>query len=438
MVAQALASSYLANVSYKSCVRFCVDTVPVCQLHGGDIGVSSIEGEGSTFGFFFKVRRSDGTSDGGRPPFQSRSTSETSQSTNREKTPQQKPSYSRGNSYLAQINEQTNEERPKMETLTSHQGVDVDQVNQSLIDPPTEYHEESHPLVAGDRRFNETQKIAKDIQPERSAVNKAIEEKLPNLNHGETKRQESSAEQTSREQSNQRSDEKQTLLLVEDNLINQKVLRRQLQARGFEVFTADNGQEAIDAVAKRGQTRSDNPNDRNYFDCILMDQEMPVKDGNAATREIRQLQQDGMAGYSHILGVSANVREAQTQSMREAGMDDVISKPFKVEDLVKRISKLATDSNGKLDNRDSGGPPATTTGENEEVRMLEDLPVRRKSLEEKGPKARIEHGDVLVDQGTKEWREEKDRERGKQGEKSGREGNDRGGERSRTRENHNK
>jgi CheY-like chemotaxis protein len=71
-----------------------------------------------------------------------------------------------------------------------------------------------------------------------------------------------------------------------------------------------------------------------------MDQEMPIKDGNAATAEIRQLQEQGKAGRSPILGVSANVREAQTESMKAAGMDDVISKPFKVEDLVKKIKSL--------------------------------------------------------------------------------------------------
>lgn len=72
-----------------------------------------------------------------------------------------------------------------------------------------------------------------------------------------------------------------------------------------------------------------------------MDQEMPVKDGNTAAREIKDLQAKGEAGRSPILGVSANVRDEQTKLMKEAGMDDVISKPFKVKDLVKRIDALA-------------------------------------------------------------------------------------------------
>jgi CheY-like chemotaxis protein len=141
------------------------------------------------------------------------------------------------------------------------------------------------------------------------------------------------------------------------------------------VVVASNGQEAIDAVAERGaqaasisssaantsrtgssttsSTESSTTSNKNskgavqhtsptrdYFDCILMDQEMPIKDGNAATIEIRDLQRAGKAGRSPILGVSANVREAQTQSMIDSGMDEVISKPFKVEDLVVRIEGL--------------------------------------------------------------------------------------------------
>lgn len=67
---------------------------------------------------------------------------------------------------------------------------------------------------------------------------------------------------------------------------------------------------------------------------------MPVKDGNTAAREIKGLQARGEVGKSPILGVSANVRDEQTKLMKEAGMDEVISKPFKVKDLVKKIDGL--------------------------------------------------------------------------------------------------
>lgn len=319
----------------------------VCTLHGGDIGVSSKEGEGSTFGFFFKVRRAINTQEE-RPGAGSRSNSETSNMSNRDGTPgPRRPPFSRANSNLQSIKERQNE-RPELQPISSHIGVEANQVeapkdvNPSLENPPTEYFPESHPDSYEDDRYKETAQVAQEILQEQPE----LEKKLPDLRKGETVRQEDDAKGVSRSQSDQRSEDKQTLLLVEDNLINQKVLRRQLQSRGFEVFTANNGQEAIDAVAERGQTSTKDPNNRNFFDCILMDQEMPIKDGNTATQEIRQLQQQGRAGYSHILGVSANVREAQTSSMREAGMDDVISKPFKVDDLVKKVRSLVLDNGG--------------------------------------------------------------------------------------------
>jgi CheY-like chemotaxis protein len=434
------------------------------------------------------VRRSDGVSENGRPPFQSRTNSESSQKSKAEEK-QKRPGYSRANSNLTQIKERANE-RPKPQNLTSHGGVDANNVSNSqdsLANPPTEYIAEAHPESSSDNRYEETKEIAKDIAPERSVVNEAIEAKLPDLQRGETQRQEGVASDTSRSQSNQRADDKQTLLLVEDNLINQKVLRRQLQSRGFEVFTANNGQEAIDAVAERGKIAHDDPNDRNFFDIILMDQEMPIKDGNAATQEIRQLQDEGKAGYSHILGVSANVREAQTTSMRDAGMDDVISKPFKVDDLVKRIRSLVLEEKPQKKSEQKSEPPAKDTFDNEEVRELEDVPIRSRSeISEargnddedmiEGGRAKIELGGVeregsetrpedtagmkghhaakkaatrsdngMGPEKKKDKRSERngrgdeededsDRQAGKAEKKSGREGEARGGERSRSRQ----
>ncbi|KAF2181684.1 putative histidine kinase HHK12p [Zopfia rhizophila CBS 207.26] len=309
----------------------------LCQLHGGDIGVSSKEGEGSTFGFFFKVRRSDGSSENGRPPFGPRGLSQGSNSPTTSRI--LGPSYGHTNSGLRESKERS-KERPKFETLTSHQGVDTDEVDDSLKDPPTEYRAEAHPDAKEGDRYRETESIAEGIKLKRPPFMDAIGKHLPDLQSGETNRQASAADAISRTQSEHESESYPTILLVEDNLINQKVLRRQLQSRGFEVFVVNNGQEAINAVEARGQSPQDASNHRNYFDCILMDQEMPIKDGNAATVEIRELQTQGKAGRSPILGVSANVREAQTRAMLDAGMDEIISKPYKVEDLVKKIRSL--------------------------------------------------------------------------------------------------
>lgn len=388
----------------------------MCTLHGGDIGVSSKEGEGSTFGFFFKVRRSDGNSEDGRPPFQSRSNSEASNPPARAETPgsRQRPGFSRANSNLRIVKERQNE-RPEAKSLASHSGVDTDEMEPSLLNPPTESVPESHPASTKDSRYKETEDVAKEITNKKPYM----EKNLPDLRRGETTRQEGHAQSVSRSHSDQRSEKKQTLLLVEDNLINQKVLRRQLQSRGFEVFTANNGQEAIDAVIERGKVSSDDTNDRNYFDCILMDQEMPIKDGNVATQEIRQLQKEGKAGFSHILGVSANVREAQTNGMRDAGMDDTISKPFKVDDLVKKVRGLVLDSgNERNDNR-----PVDDHDHDSEAKKMKDRKETRNTHQE-GDMDHLHPGRGADGQ----WRSS---------ERNGREGEGRGGERSRSRETRN-
>jgi len=302
--------------------------------------VSSREGDGSTFGFFFRVRQSDGTSEDGRPPFSSRNNSESNKSPQSTKTP--RPGYSRANSNLTNIKEKS-EDKPLLRTLSSHSGIDPELIHESLKDPPTEYFAESHPESNEDHRYRETERAVESTSPRTTT-----ESRQQRFESGESKRQGVAADKAHKSKGEEPSESKCTLLLVEDNMINQKVLRRQLQSRGYEVFVANNGQEAIDAVFERGQISKKDPNNRNYFDCILMDQEMPVKDGNAATVEIRELEAGGKVGYSKILGVSANVRESQRQSMREAGMDDLISKPFKVEDLIKKIDTLIIKGEGEL------------------------------------------------------------------------------------------
>ena len=317
------------------------------------------------------MRRSDGQSlEDGRPPFASRSNSE-NPSTPQQRAQTPRPINRRNNSNLQDVRERTNErgkkentviagggqsggesknkeandydKRPEMNTLTSHSGVNVENIDPSLKDPPTEYFAESHPAAKEDGRYKETESVVNNITPPAEGHREGHDGQPQYAESGESTGQRASAAKAHRSQSYRFSEDKRTLLLVEDNLINQKVLRRQLQARGFEVFVANNGQEAIDAVEERGKTAASDQHNRNYFDCILMDQEMPIKDGNQATSEIRQLQDDGKARYSKILGVSANVRQAQRDSMRDAGMDDLISKPFKVDALVKKIDELTLD-----------------------------------------------------------------------------------------------
>lgn len=74
---------------------------------------------------------------------------------------------------------------------------------------------------------------------------------------------------------------------------------------------------------------------------ILMDWEMPVMDGLAAVNRIRQLQGDGaLKGHVPVIAITANVRQQQISIAIDAGMDNVVSKPFRVPELLDRMKAL--------------------------------------------------------------------------------------------------
>ncbi|OGB45955.1 MAG: hypothetical protein A3F76_08430 [Burkholderiales bacterium RIFCSPLOWO2_12_FULL_65_40] len=112
------------------------------------------------------------------------------------------------------------------------------------------------------------------------------------------------------------------ILLVEDNALNQEVATAFLHELGLEVDIADNGRIAVDKV-KAGR-----------YDAVLMDMQMPVLDGLAATREIRQL-----PGQDHlpILSMTANALAEDRQRCIEAGMNDHMTKPIDPELLSSKL-----------------------------------------------------------------------------------------------------
>lgn len=75
---------------------------------------------------------------------------------------------------------------------------------------------------------------------------------------------------------------------------------------------------------------------------VLMDIEMPVMDGLTCVRQIRTLQtSQAIVGHIPVLGVSANARPEQVRQAKDAGMDDVIAKPFRMPELLKKVESLA-------------------------------------------------------------------------------------------------
>lgn len=105
------------------------------------------------------------------------------------------------------------------------------------------------------------------------------------------------------------------VLVVEDNMVNQKVLCKQLRNRGFSVEASNHGLEALMALEAANGTK------QIYFDVVLCDIEMPIMDGIECVREIRKREDEGaLPGHIPIIGVTANVRSKQVDSAIESGM----------------------------------------------------------------------------------------------------------------------
>ncbi|WP_010664873.1 PAS domain-containing hybrid sensor histidine kinase/response regulator [Marinilabilia salmonicolor] len=123
---------------------------------------------------------------------------------------------------------------------------------------------------------------------------------------------------------NSKPKENKKILLVEDNPINQKITEKMLSRIGMVTTITNNGAEAVDLLIKNQET----------FDAILMDIQMPVLNGLDATRELRK------AGISTpIIAMTANVLKGDREACLEAGMNDYIGKPVKLNDLQHTIQK---------------------------------------------------------------------------------------------------
>jgi CheY-like chemotaxis protein len=117
------------------------------------------------------------------------------------------------------------------------------------------------------------------------------------------------------------------VLLAEDNPVNQEVAREYLMLFGCEVELAENGQQAIDLL------------ERDWFDIVLMDCQMPLLDGLSATRIIRAKERDSGSAPVPIVAVTANAFDSDRAAALEAGMDDFLTKPFTDEQLGKMLAR---------------------------------------------------------------------------------------------------
>ncbi|KAM3088426.1 hypothetical protein ACMFMG_000070 [Clarireedia jacksonii] len=135
-----------------------------------------------------------------------------------------------------------------------------------------------------------------------------------------------------------------TVLIVEDNLVNQRVLQKQLNRAGFVTETANHGVECLQALEKSSFWKGvEDDAASNRLSCVLMDLEMPIMDGLSCARKIRNLESEGtIVRHVPIIAVTANARLEQIETALAAGMDDVVSKPFRIPDLLPKIEELVT------------------------------------------------------------------------------------------------
>uniref|UniRef100_UPI00321663E9 response regulator n=1 Tax=uncultured Draconibacterium sp. TaxID=1573823 RepID=UPI00321663E9 len=116
------------------------------------------------------------------------------------------------------------------------------------------------------------------------------------------------------------------ILLVEDNILNQKVVTFNLKKYNYNVIAVANGRDAMHKIANQ------------VFDLVLMDLMLPEMDGYAITAEIRKIEKEnGTETPVPIIAITANTLDNDRQKCLDAGMNEYLSKPFTADQLIEKI-----------------------------------------------------------------------------------------------------
>ncbi|CAI6342165.1 unnamed protein product [Periconia digitata] len=301
------------------------------ELQGGAIGLSSEPKKGSTFSFYIKTRRSI-----------------TVRSRRSSSLPDVFPEDMRHRATTRQEIDQLR--RPVESPAREHRNPTSSFKTQSSAE--SSQRSVSHESKSPSKR----KAVRPSIVRQQSALNSDVPAEAiglpPRLNLRELKRANSIPRTLH-------------VLVVEDNLVNQKVLAKQLRNLGCIVSVANHGVEALDFLkTTRHWSSDDRPSTgarsveylspeepiEHFVDLnvILMDWEMPIMNGLEATSQIRQLESSGaLSCRIPVIGVTANVRQQQIQMAMDAGMDDVVSKPFRVAELMGRMRGIVQGIWGK-------------------------------------------------------------------------------------------
>lgn len=363
------------------------------QLHGGEIGVKSTEGEGATFGFFFRVKRSDPPETDDKAGAKNldhdsaRGQIRVGGLDSKEDSDAERPAESRKPSSHSKLGRTQSSAERADQSENLGKEIDDDRHNEKKQPKKKEDAEENLESESSRKKPLETRKQTQEradkqglgselaitgqsmdptSKSESHPTSPSVTDKAPPDKKGKGKSKEKDNGQNS--QSTSKSSDEQPdgqqqenklplrtrkdmstpphILFVEDNFINQKLVARQLAKKKFTVSTAKNGREAVDFVVAsfsdpENAGKDDDTKKQGEIDIILMDQEMPIMDGSAAAKEIRRREKEmGREKRVPILGVSANVREEQLQEMVKNGMDEFVTKPYMVDDMIKKIGSM--------------------------------------------------------------------------------------------------
>lgn len=136
------------------------------------------------------------------------------------------------------------------------------------------------------------------------------------------------------------------ILIVDDNIVNQKVLKRTLEHLEYKCSLASNGQDAVTIFEQSNCDIKSESEDEKPVDLIIMDVEMPILDGLQATRLIREKEKFCLHSFSvPIIGLSGYARHESEMAARESGMTDYLVKPPDREELLRKISFYLLNNN---------------------------------------------------------------------------------------------
>jgi CheY-like chemotaxis protein len=117
------------------------------------------------------------------------------------------------------------------------------------------------------------------------------------------------------------------VLVAEDNLVNQRLATRLLEKRGHQVVVAENGRRALEAL------------ERDSYDLVLMDVQMPELDGMAATALIRNKERPG-GKHQPIIALTAHAMKGDKERCLAAGMDGYLAKPIQAQELYNLLESM--------------------------------------------------------------------------------------------------